>query len=150
MNEKISVTLYKKDADTQELLPGATFVVKDSNGNEIISATTNANGEITVNKIVPGTYTVQETIAPDGYELNSTVYSFEIDKYGKIDGTTTIFDKKSNDSVEKSTPDEVNKEKTQTGDNRNSNIYRILLLIIATSLLGTVVFVGIKNRRKER
>ena len=150
MNEKISVTLYKKDADTQELLPGATFVVKDSNGNEIISATTNANGEITVNKIVPGTYTVQETIAPDGYELNSTVYSFEIDKYGKIDGTTTIFDKKSNDSVEKSTPDEVNKEKTQTGDNRNSNIYRILLLLIATSLLGTVVFVGIKNRRKER
>jgi len=85
-NEKIKnpVELSKKDATTSKELPGAHLVVKDADGNvvdEWVSTTT----EHKIKDLKPGTYTLSETIAPEGYRLQTTTVEFTV----KGDGSTT-------------------------------------------------------------
>lgn len=66
-NGKIKVV--KKDKRTGEKLAGAEFTVYDEKGNEIKTGETDKDGEVVFDKLNPGTYTVEETKAPDGYKL---------------------------------------------------------------------------------
>lgn len=50
----------------------------------IDTKTTDSSGNVTFEKLAAGTYTVQETIAPSGYNLNSTVYTVNISTKGVI------------------------------------------------------------------
>ena len=66
--KKGSVTIYKKDSDTGKLLQGATFTLKQ-NGHKILSKTTGANGIVTFSGLdTTGSYTVEETNPPVGYQ----------------------------------------------------------------------------------
>lgn len=42
----------------------------------------------------PGTYYFREVVAPDGYELNETIFSFTVFEDGSIVGDCTIRDQK--------------------------------------------------------
>jgi hypothetical protein len=55
-------------------LSGGVFTIKDSNGNQVTGspATTGADGTVCVGKLPFGTYSVQETGAPSGYEIDDT------------------------------------------------------------------------------
>lgn len=55
-------------------LKGATFTIKDSSGTEITGspATTGDDGTTCVDNLPFGTYSVKETSAPSGYDLDST------------------------------------------------------------------------------
>lgn len=66
--KKGSVTIYKKDSDTGKLLEGATFALKQ-NGHKILSKTTGVNGIVTFSGLdTTGSYTVEETNPPVGYQ----------------------------------------------------------------------------------
>ncbi len=64
-----SLKIIKKDKDTAANLSGAKFQITGPN-NYNKTFTTDANGTITVNSLVVGTYTVKETGAPSGYNVN--------------------------------------------------------------------------------
>lgn len=68
-------------------LQGAEFTIKDSSGKVVTTMTTNANGYAKSIGLEAGTYTVTETKAPAGYEINDYVFTAEV----KENETTTAF-----------------------------------------------------------
>lgn len=81
--EKGKVSISKQDVTNKEELPGATLEVKDANGKIIDKwVSTTKPHEM---QLAPGTYTLTETIAPEGYELSTETITFEVKK----DGSTT-------------------------------------------------------------
>lgn len=75
-----SFTIVKTDKkDPKKKLAGARF--KLLGGPEVI---TDANGEAVFNNIAPGTYTIFETKAPNGYKSNQENATINIDKEGRV------------------------------------------------------------------
>lgn len=75
---KPGVHLVKLDSETMKPLSGATFRVTMVGGSFVKDFTTGADGEIELTDLEPGVYTVQEVAAPDGYEINTDVRTFEV------------------------------------------------------------------------
>lgn len=106
-----------KDADSAEIPDAASLTVIDNDTNaEAVSNkwadSDPADGKFKLEGLLPGTYTLTETQAPFGYELNQTTYEFTVSKAdgstawteGKklsiLDGTTYISDSLTTTSVE--------------------------------------------------
>ncbi|MDZ5608750.1 SpaA isopeptide-forming pilin-related protein, partial [Bacillus pseudomycoides] len=70
-----SLQVIKKDAESGKVLAGAEFRLKDENGQVVGEATTtDKDGVIKFENLVPGKYTLEETKAPEGYKVvNATV-----------------------------------------------------------------------------
>ena len=77
------VDIYKVDATNDTKLDGATFTL--SNGTDTFTAETKDGGKATFAGLKKGTYTLKETAAPKGYNLNNTEYTVTIG----ADGTVT-------------------------------------------------------------
>ena len=77
------VLISKKDITNKEELPGATLIVKDANGKEVLKWVSLT--EPKTFELAPGVYTLTEKAAPKGYKLSTEEISFEV----KSDGTTT-------------------------------------------------------------
>ncbi len=71
------VTITKIDDKTEQPLAGATFEVKDSSG-KVVATWTSTTSSHVINNLPNGTYTLEETKAPDGYVLNDQVVEFTI------------------------------------------------------------------------
>lgn len=88
----LPVFKYDGTTDNKTGLGNATFVLKKADGTEVATKVTSveagSKGKVTFAKLGAGTYTVQETIAPSGYNLNSTLYTINISKEGVI--TVTV------------------------------------------------------------
>ena len=91
-NKANEVTLTKTDLTTEKPVPGATMEIYDKEGKLFYKGVTDENGEITVKELPAGAYTFRETSSPDGYAVNANTFSFEIDIYGKVTGTTVFTD----------------------------------------------------------
>ncbi|WP_080334060.1 SpaA isopeptide-forming pilin-related protein [Bacillus tropicus] len=82
-NEKIlgSLQIIKTDdKDQTKRLAGAEFTLKDVKGNVVKEGiTTNKSGTVKVDGLVPGEYTLEETKAPEGYELTKQVIHVTVD-----------------------------------------------------------------------
>lgn len=78
--------VFKYDGTTTDKtgLGNATFELKTKEGTLIDTKTTDSSGNVTFAKLAAGTYTVQETKAPSGYNLNSSEYTVVISKTGVI------------------------------------------------------------------
>ncbi|OMF19271.1 collagen binding domain-containing protein, partial [Paenibacillus sp. FSL H8-0259] len=73
-----SLKLVKVDAaDATKKLAGAEFKLTNSS-KIVVAKTTNANGEIVFDDLKLGTYTLEETKAPAGYDLDGTVRNITI------------------------------------------------------------------------
>lgn len=70
--------LNKKDNATGALLPGAEFTISDSEGNVLQTAVSDADGKISFTGLKPGAYTIKETAAPEGYQLNPDAIQIEV------------------------------------------------------------------------
>lgn len=72
-----SVNVVKIDKATGKAISGATLVIKNSNGQVVKTFTSSVSGT-KFNDLPAGNYTVQETVAPAGYKLNSSPVSFTL------------------------------------------------------------------------
>ncbi|QWU43788.1 SpaA isopeptide-forming pilin-related protein [Bacillus sp. NP247] len=64
-----SLQVIKKDAESGKVLEGAEFRLKNETGQVVGEAkTTNKDGVVTFENVVPGKYTLEETKAPEGYK----------------------------------------------------------------------------------
>ena len=88
---KISKTTCLSESE-QVPVVGAVYAVYDSNHNKVAEAATDENGEVTFDGLLYGDYTYMEILAPDGFELDETEYSFSIWEDG-----VTITDEREND-----------------------------------------------------
>ena len=77
------LTIKKVDEKTNKPLAGAVLVLKNANGKELARWTTTVNEHILEN-IAPGTYTVEEVEAPEGYILNKTPATVKITSNQKV------------------------------------------------------------------
>ncbi|MCH4570011.1 SpaA isopeptide-forming pilin-related protein [Bacillus sp. ES1-5] len=92
-NEKVlgSLQIIKTDdKDQAKRLAGAEFTLKDVKGNVVKEGiTTNESGTVKVDGLVPGEYTLEETKAPEGYELTKQVIRVTVDGEKVIDVKVT-------------------------------------------------------------
>ena len=73
---KREIIIRKVIKDTDTDLAGATLVLSDAAGNKIAEWVTDGTGKVFTD-LAAGTYTVTETVAPEGYNLGSSI-TFEI------------------------------------------------------------------------
>ena len=83
-NPLFPVKISKIDVTDGAALPGANLVIKNSAGTVIYSWT--SDGTINDFQLVPGTYTIEETAAPSGYERIIGAVRFTVG----ADGTITV------------------------------------------------------------
>lgn len=82
-NEKMSVKVSKQDIANSSEVPGAKLVIKNSDGKEIIQWTSSSKPYV-IRGLAAGTYTLTETMAPDGYTKSEESITFKIGKDGKV------------------------------------------------------------------
>lgn len=84
----LPVFKYDGTTDNKTGLGNATFELKTKEGTLIDTKTTDESGNVTFAKLAAGTYKVKETVAPAGYNLNSSEYTVVISTKGVI--TVTV------------------------------------------------------------
>ena len=77
-----NLKIVKRDAYEDTPLSGAGFRLFDSGGHLIDEGYTDANGELTFESLIYGSYQYQEFSPPKGYKLDDTVYPFSITEHG--------------------------------------------------------------------
>ena len=80
--EPTKIYISKVDVTNNKELPGATLVVKDSNG-KVIDEWVSTNEVHELKDLPEGTYTLEETIAPKGYVLSTEKITFKVTRDGK-------------------------------------------------------------------
>lgn len=76
------LTKYE-EANQGKKLPNATFALTDENGKTIYRSS-DANGEVNFKDIAPGRYTLEETRAPEGYQLTNKKWQVTILNDGSV------------------------------------------------------------------
>ena len=87
---KTEIRVSKTDIATGEELEGATIQILDKDGNVVEEWTSTKEAHVTTGLKTGETYTLRETVAPEGYDVTSDT-TFTIDETGKVtySGTTT-------------------------------------------------------------
>ena len=103
---KLTFTKVKKDEKTP--LPGAVFKLYTDNTctTELKTATSEANGTVTFDKLFPGTYYMKEVQAPNGYVASNEVWTVDVTEGNE---TATLKDSSGNPvtSIVNETPEEI-------------------------------------------
>ena len=68
----------------RDRLPGAEFVLKDSEGNVIANKITDENGKASFGEHPEGKYFVYEVKAPDGYEKNGVYFEVDVNESQEV------------------------------------------------------------------
>lgn len=79
-----NVTISKTDIAGSKEIEGAHLVVKDKNGNTVSGGDWISETNPKTLSLAPGTYTLTETIAPEGYIKSSETIEFVIGDDGKV------------------------------------------------------------------
>ena len=88
------IVITKADADTGERLAGAHFEIYDDSDSLCYQGVTDENGVYRFTVLSAGRYTLIETKAPDGYQLNSAPLVFVVSEQGEVTGNTVIYNSK--------------------------------------------------------
>ena len=73
-----NLEIIKKDADNRKVVPNTKIEIYTENDELIYTGMTNEDGKIILNKLPIGKYYIIETVASDGYRINSEKVYFEI------------------------------------------------------------------------
>lgn len=77
------IKIVKLDAEDHQIkLADAKFLITKLADNSTFTLTTNSEGEVISNKLIPGKYKIKEMQAPDGYKLNNEEYEVEVTSDG--------------------------------------------------------------------
>ena len=84
----LTLNVGKVDGNnTTKTLPNATFKLTSKNDAEFVKTlTTGTDGSVTFTGLKAGTYYVEETVAPEGYNINSKKFEITISTQGIVTG----------------------------------------------------------------
>lgn len=126
------IVLYKEDTEAKTALPNAEISVMDVDQKVIFKGKSDEQGNLKIGKLPDGQYFYQETKAPDGYVLDSTIYELKV-----VDHETTT-----------ATLGNVKEKIPDTGiDSNNSPLF---IGLIGGAALVCVITLGVHNRRKAK
>lgn len=126
-----TLKVLKQDGDTENRLGGATFELRDMDGNKISSGTTGKNGLLDFGELDYGEYQLVETKAPDGYnKLRNPI-------------DVTIDAEDSNQSLT------VNNYKSGWELPKTGGIGTLSFTIVGLLLMGSALVLYIRRRRNE-
>ena len=129
-NDFTKVEISKKDITNSEEVAGAHLVIKDSNG-KVVEEWTSTDTPHYIERLPVGKYTLTETIAPDGYILNTSVVDFEVLETGEVQ-TAVMFNSK---------PVEV--------PNTSSNAIYIYIIGGVLIVVGASIMIISKKKKKK-
>lgn len=72
---KIEITKVDQHGNT---IAGCSFELKDANGKVVYTGTTDKNGKLEFDNLEPGKYYLQETAAPEGYEMKKDAVELDV------------------------------------------------------------------------
>lgn len=78
------IEITKSDIATDRALPDCGIRLLDANGNVLLEKKTDSNGKVLFDNLKVGKYYYQEFDAPDGYQINTNKFPFEIKENGVI------------------------------------------------------------------
>ena len=78
------IEITKTDITTDKALPNCGIRLLDENGNVLREKRTDSNGKVLFDKLEAGIYYYQEFDAPEGYQINTEKFKFEIKENGVI------------------------------------------------------------------
>lgn len=133
------ITVLKQDGETNQLLPGAEFVV-EYQGEELVHGLTDEFGVFRFTVSLPGQVVLREVAAPEGYVLSDREYVIQVNEDGTIEGDTTII--VYNDRI-KFIP-----FIPKTGDESRTMLYLLGMCCFGSLAVGVFVY-GKKRRQKE-
>ena len=84
--------IAKLDIAGSDYLPNTLIEVRNEEGEIVCKAYTGDDGFVPAFPALPGKYTYKEILAPEGYELCVTEFSFTVDAEGKVEGRTHVTD----------------------------------------------------------
>lgn len=83
LKNSTKITMLKKDEESEEVLENVKFDFMNSDQEKLYTdLTTDKDGKIVIENIMPGKYYIKEIESAEGYELNTEIYEVEI-KYGE-------------------------------------------------------------------
>ena len=86
-NEPTRVTIRKREAESQKPLSGVTFQFwRKDNEEEKKEITTEKDGTVCLERLLPGTYCIQEIATLPGYVFNQEVHEITIEPDGTVNG----------------------------------------------------------------
>ena len=131
-NEQTKVKIYKVDAENQQSLKGAKFILYDDKGKELLSWESDGKGKMIKGLEVGKRYTIKEEKAPKGYQKRKDVI-FVVRNTQQIQ---EIYVENEKEIVVKS---------VDTFDNTNIVLYQVVWL-------GTIAIIGgfLKYRKKVK
>ena len=132
VNDFTKVEISKKDMANSEEVKGAHLVIRDSKG-EIIDEWTSSDSPHYIEKLPVGKYTLTETIAPDGYVLNTSVIDFEVKSTGDIQSEVMY-----------------NSKPVEVPNTSRSATYIYLVGGILILIGGVLIYVSYRNKIKKK
>ena len=93
-NGKVISTKTEEQIDSSKethVATGATFTLTNNDTKKVYTATTNENGYMTFKGLDAGTYTLVETVAPEGFTLDTQPHTVEISAEYNADGTLSSY-----------------------------------------------------------
>lgn len=81
---KFTITKYGKDNGVENILPQAYFRLTDSNGKIVKEDYSSPAGLVTFDELDPGTYTLTETRAPEGFKPIDKKVTVTVSEEGKV------------------------------------------------------------------
>lgn len=82
----LTLNVGKVDGNTKAPLAGATFKLTSDTDTTGTTLTTGEDGSVTFTGLKAGTYYVEETVAPEGYNINSKKFEITISTQGNVTG----------------------------------------------------------------
>ncbi|MDT2565921.1 SpaA isopeptide-forming pilin-related protein, partial [Enterococcus avium] len=107
---KVTIKKHQTGDTDKTLIAGAEFTLTDSKGKEV-KKTTKAGEELVFDNLAEGTYTLEETSSPAGYEKPTFKETFEVKDGVKLDFEYTVYNAKTPEPTGK-----VTIKKHETGD----------------------------------
>ena len=127
---KNTLHVQKLDSETMQPVGGAVITIYNQQNGKTIEGTTNSEGLVEFSNLDPGNYTLTETKAPKGYEINKQLYLFKVDKdytvsgfkgtNGKYNMNPVVFDQKEHTSTTTSSTTPITKPSTTTSSKKTS------------------------------
>jgi uncharacterized surface anchored protein len=158
-NTKISgkLVISKVDADTEKLLPDAGFRIYAADGKTVIKEGRTDKKGVCEFELEFGKYFYQEFDAPDGYEIDDTMYEFSITEDGKIVSVVMTNKKTPETPKEDPKPTETPKptpkpstDDPKTGDESNIGLWStIAALALAGACVGGIFLYRGEVKKKD-